>query len=210
MKFLFTPLLLLLVFPVMGQIKALTDTGDQVVLYSDGTWKYVNRDTIKEAEIPTNPQEFKKTANADFLLKSTRIDVGVWLDPKSWTFNPRNDNEAAEYELDHVNGSLYGLLLTERLDLPLTTLGNIAVQNAREAAPDIEVTHKEFRMVNGQKILMMRMTGTIQDIRFSYYGYYFTANGGATQFLVYADEKFMEENLPMVEELLNGFVSLAP
>ena len=53
---------------------------------------------------------------------------------------------------------------------------------------------------------MLRMTGTIEDIRFSYYGYYFAADGGATQFLVYSSDTFMDENIDTVEQLLNGLV----
>jgi hypothetical protein len=53
--------------------------------------------------------------------------------------------------LDHENGSLYGLVITENLDLSLTALANIALQNAREAAPDIKITDKGIRMVNGKK-----------------------------------------------------------
>jgi hypothetical protein len=103
---------------------------------------------------------------------------------------------------------LYGLVITENLDLSLTSLANIALQNAREAAPDIKVTDKEYRMVNGKQVLMMRMVGTIQDIRFSYLGYYYTAPGISIQYLVYSSDTFMDENLSSVEELLNGFVDL--
>ncbi len=189
-----------------AQQTAVTQTGERVVLYSDGHWEYVNRDSLNELLIPTNPEPFVKSKKSDFLLKSKRIPIGVWLDPKAWTFEAQNAGEAAEYELDHKNGSLYALMINENLDVPLTTLGNIALDNAREAAPDVKVISKEYRKVNGLTILMMRMTGTIQDIRFSYYGYYYAGNGHATQFLVYTSEDFMEENIPVVEELLNGLV----
>ena len=55
---------------------------------------------------------------------------------------------------------------------------------------------------------MMRMTGTIQNIKFSYYGYYYSTSMGATQFLVYSSEDLVDKNLGEIEELLNGLVEL--
>jgi hypothetical protein len=151
MRFLFLSCLIFLSYGGDSQIMGVTDTGDKVILYSDGHWIYAERDSVREEEIPTNAKAFKKSKDADFLLKSERTKTGFWLNPKVWTFTTPEADAAAEYELDHENGSLYGLVITENLDLSLTALANIALQNAREAAPDIKVTDKEYRMVNGKK-----------------------------------------------------------
>lgn len=208
-RILFCCCLLLLAYGSRAQIMGTTDTGEKVILYSDGRWSYAERDSLIEAEIPTNPKPFKKSKSANFLLKSTRTSTGFYLDPKAWTYTTPEDGASAEYELDHKNGSLYALIITEHLDLSLNALGNIALENARAAAPDVEVTSKEYRTVNGKKVLMMRMAGTISDIRFSYFGYYYTAKGISVQYLAYSSETFMEENLSIVEELLNGLVDLS-
>lgn len=203
-----TGCLLFLSVACFGQQKAVTETGEQVVLYNDGTWVYAVRDSLHMEEISLNPQPFIKGKKASFLLKSKRIGIGCWLDPKVWKFGASPGHDAAEFEIDHVDGSMYALIITENLDLPMESLGNLAIQNAREAAPDLRVTAREYRLVNGVKVLMLRMNGTIEDIRFAYFGYYFAENGGATQFLVYSAEDFMEENLAEAEDLLNGLVSL--
>lgn len=191
-----------------AQQKAVTETGDQVVLYNDGTWVYAERDSLHTKEIAVNPASFTKDKKATFLVKSKRIDIGCWIDPKIWKFRSSSGHDAAEFEIDHVDGSMYALIITENLDVPTESLGNLAVQNARSAAPDLKVTAQEYRIVNGTKVLMLRMTGTIEDIRFAYFGYYVAGDGGATQFLVYAAEDFMEENMDEAESLLNGLVSL--
>ncbi len=189
-----------------AQQMAVTQTGDQVVLYNDGRWVYADKDSLVTVDIPLNPLPFEKSKNASFLVKSKRINIGCWIDPKAWKLRPAESPSAAEFEFDHNNGSLYGLIISENLDIPTESLANLAVNNAREAAPDIKVTAKEYRIVNGTKVLMLRMTGTIEDIRISYYGYYFAADGGATQFLVYSSDTFMDENIDTVEQLLNGLV----
>ena len=202
----FTSFLILLTTASGAQQRAVTEAGDQVILYKDGRWIYADKDSVKTDDIPINNKSFGKSKTASFLVKSKRINIGCWIDPKVWKFRSAETPSAAEFEFDHVNGSLYGLIISENLDIPTESLANLAVNNAREAAPDIKVTAKEYRIVNGTKVLMLRMAGTIEDIRFSYYGYYFAADGGAMQFLVYTSDTFMDENIDTVEQLLNGFV----
>ena len=204
----FVGYLLFLSLPMFAQQRAVTETGDQAVLYNDGAWVYAEKDTLNVDEIPLNPRPYTRSKKASFRLKSKRIDIGCWIDPKTWKFQAAQSHESAEFEIDHVDGSMYALIITENLDVSTVDLGNLAIQNARSAAPDLKVTHREYRIVNGTKVLMMRMTGTIENIHFSYFGYYFAEDGGSTQFLVYAAEDFMEENLYEAEDLLNGLVSM--
>ncbi len=191
-----------------AQQSAVTQTGEQVTLYNDGTWTYVNKDSINTNEIVTNPEKYSRSDNSSFLLKSTRLGVGCYMDPKKWSFKRGEETDAAEYEINDIPNGLYGMMITEKLDLPLESLANIALDNARDAAPDVRVIKKEYRMVNGLKVLMMRMTGTIQNIKFSYYGYYYSTLKGATQFLVYSSEDIVDQHVSDIEELLNGFVEV--
>jgi hypothetical protein len=194
--------------PLFSQQTAVTETGDVVILYDNGTWSYLQKDTISVENVKVNPVRFSKSITSLFLLKSSRVNVGCYINPEKWSFAKTKENEAAEYEINNMKLGLYGMLITEKLDLPLESLANIALDNARDAAPDVEVTEKEYRYVNNLKVLMMRMTGTIQDIRFSYYGYYYSTKNGATQYLVYSSEEIVNQNLSEIEELLNGLVEI--
>jgi len=189
-----------------GQQKAVTENGDEVILYADGSWIYANRQDLNTNDVVLNPNAFSRPSKASFMIKSKRIGIGCYIQPKLWSFQNASSNSAAEFELSNSDGDLYGMIITEKLDLPLERLAAIAVQNAQEAAPDLQVTHKEYRMVNGLKVMMMRMTGTIEEIRFSYYGYYYTGDGGATQLLIYSSASVMDEKLDEAEALLNGLV----
>lgn len=202
-------LLLLLLFAASltsAQQKAITDTGREVVLYTDGTWVYASSDSAELDAIPVNPAPFERSRQSSFLLKSERINVGCYLNPKKWDFIKAPSHEEAEFNLDHKELEIYGLLLTETLDISLESLARIAYDNGRAAAPDIRVTHKEYRKVNGLDVLMMRMAGTIYDVKFGYYGYYFVKDSGAVQFLVYSTQDIIENNVDEIESLLNGLV----
>ncbi|GAB3688894.1 hypothetical protein GCM10027592_04550 [Spirosoma flavus] len=206
-----TGLLLLLMslsFSVYAQIKAVTDKGDEVLLYANGTWKYSKDTEPATTEISTNPIPFKRSTSADFLLKSNRASIGFWLNPQKWTFKKGAEGEAAEYKLQAKNGDLYGMIIAEKIQVPLNMLKNIALKNARVAAPDIQLQQEEYRTVNGQRVLHLKMTGTIEGIVFTYYSYNYSDAGGTIQFLVYSSEKLMQQNQAVAEELLNGLVKL--
>lgn len=203
-------LLSFLTFAILAysQQKAVTETGETVVLYSDGRWVYTNQDSLVASDIATNPKKFEKNNKASFLVKSSKIDVGCWLDPKKWTFQKATGHDAAEFEIENAELGLYGLMITENLQLPVESLANIALGNARKAAPDVQLISKEYRNVNGIKVLLMHMTGTIQDILFSYYGYYYATETGAVQFLVYSSKETVDSHIEDIESLLNGLVEI--
>lgn len=192
---------------VFTQQRAITDSGGEVILYDDGTWVYADGES-EATEISTNSHEFKKEKSSDFLLKSQKMNAGFWIDPDKWTFKKSEEDAESEYELQMKTGDLYALVISEEIELPLETLRAAALSNARAVAPDIKVTKEEYRTVNGVKLLNLRMTGTIEGIRFSYLGYYFSNSKGSTQFLCYTSDKLMDEYLEEAEKLLNGFVEL--
>ncbi len=206
----FYPVLLILFSTTFShaQINAITDTGDEVVLYDDGTWTYKDGAAPERTPIPVNEEKFEKDNNASFLIKSSKIDVGLYMDPKSWTFRKGTEDDAYEFQFQKKKDDLYAMMITEKLEIPIESLQNIAIDNARAAAPDLKVTKEEYRTVNGLQVLMMQMTGTIQGMRFTYCGYYYSNEGGAVQLLTYTGEKLFDDYYPEIEKFLNGFVTL--
>ena len=191
-----------------AQQNAITETGEEVTLFEDGTWKYQNEDLLLEKEIPTNPKKFKKDEKSTFLLKSKKLNVGFWLNPKMWSFKKATDNLEAEYELNLKDGDLYGMIISEKVEIPLESLKVIAFENAKAVAPDLKIVKEEYRIVNGLKVLLLQMDGTMQGIKFSYYGYYFSSINGSIQFITYTSQNLIDSFRPECEKLLNGIVEL--
>lgn len=202
--------LLLLCLPsivfVHAQQKAVTETGEEVILYNDGTWKYQNENALEEKEIPTNSTEFKKDDNSTFLLKSNVLNMGFWLNPKKWSFKKATDNPEAEYNFQLKEGDLYGLVISEKVEIPLVALRSIALENGKAVAPDLKIVKEEYRTVNNLKVLLLQMNGTFQGIKVSYYGYYFSNPKGTIQFLTYTSQNLMADYQKESEILLNGLV----
>jgi sulfur transfer complex TusBCD TusB component (DsrH family) len=64
----FTYILTCFVILCSAQTKAVTENGDEVLLYDDGTWKSID-DNPTEEFIKTNPAVFTKDKRSSFLLK---------------------------------------------------------------------------------------------------------------------------------------------
>lgn len=193
---------------VLAQQKAITETGDEVILNEDGTWKYLNEESIEKNEIPFNPIKYKKDDTSSFLFKSNKFNVGFWVNPKLWSFKKATENPEAEYELQLKGGDLYGMVITEKVEIPLETMRTIALENGRLAAPDLKISKEEYRNVNGLKVLLLQMDGTMQGIKFSYYGYYYSSANGTVQLITYTSQNLLESYKKDCEILLNGLVEI--
>jgi hypothetical protein len=193
---------------INAQQKAVTEVGEEVLLYENGTWKYANQEDEVSNEVYVNRDPFYRSDDATFLLKSTKVDIGVWLDPTEWSFQKAADNPEAEYELQLKGEDLYGMIIAEKLEIPIENLKEIALENGREAAPDLQVIQEEYRTVNGQQVLFLQLNGTLQGIKFTYYGYYYSSPSGTVQFITYTSQGLLNSYIEDCEKILNGFVKV--
>ncbi|MEO8854405.1 MAG: hypothetical protein ABI359_11525 [Ginsengibacter sp.] len=190
-----------------AQKKAVTDTGDEVILYDNGTWKYANPAANEEKPIETNPNPFARDKSATFLLKSNRIHTGFWLDSKKWKFyKPANSD--GEYQLELKDQTMQAVIITEKIGLSLESLKAIAIKNALQVSPDFQVLHNEYRTVNGLKVLYMLAQGTVSGMKAFFYGYYYSDEESTLQYLAFGYNNLKEADKKNAEELLNGLVVL--
>ena len=205
MKYIVATLLILLTSISYASQKAITDTGEEVILHTDGTWEYSHKPNRPISEIATNPNTFQKPNKATFMLKSTINSSSFWIDPNRWNFNKAEGNDAAEYEF-HLKGSdLYAMSICEGLSMPVETLTNIALENAKNFAPDVRIVKQEYRRVNGLKVIYMEMRGTMDGFDFTYLGYYHSDKSGSTQFVTYTGSSVVEKYTTEIHNFLNGF-----
>src|SRR5690554_569784 len=207
-KIIFTGLILLSSAYLSAQIKAVTETGDELFLYQDGTWEYANDNQVDGMKIPVSEQEYMKNESSTFLVKSKVLDVGIWINPKIWSFSKGTGEEAFEFQFQKKQGDLYAMLIAEKIEIPVETLRGIALDNAKAVAPDIKITNEEYRTVNGIQVFMLQMEGTIQGMKVKYHGYYYSNSSGTIQLLTYTGLNLYDEYLETINLFLNGFVVL--
>lgn len=191
-----------------AQERAVTSNGDEVILNADGTWKMANPEAKRKSRIDTNAVSIKKPGNSTFIVKSNRLNCGMYIDPKKWSFSKGKPGEIIEFRFTLKEKDAYGMLISEKTEIPLESLQSIAIDNAREAIPDVEVIKEEYRKVNDNIVLVMQMNGTLKGIKATYLGYYYSAPEGSVQFITYTSTNLFEEQKKDMEELLNGFVSI--
>lgn len=206
MKLFIALLLCFFTFNVIAAQKAVTEEGDIVILEDDGTWLYENNKASSEVEIITNPAVFNKPENTNFVLKSKKNSSSFALNTKEWTFiKSTGDDAAIEYSLNLKAGDLYAMAITERIQIDPENLVKIAFENAKEAATNAKIVKKEYRVVNGIKIIYMEIVGTLQGVEFKYLGYYFSDSTGSTQFVVYTGISLVNKYKIEIDNILNGF-----
>ena len=203
-----TGLLLTVVQITNAQISAVTETGDPVILYEDGTWVYLNAEQIENVPIPINEKKFFKGDNSTFLVKSKKLNIGIWIDPKKWSFTRGTENDAFEYQFQKKGDDLYAMLISEKMQIPIETLKRVAVENAMGVAPDIKIVKQEYRTVNGIQVLMLRMEGTIQGMEVTYFGYYYSNSNGSIQLISYTGQNLFSGFKDDIVDFLNGLVEI--
>lgn len=191
-----------------AQIHALTDTGDQVVLYQNGTWRYVNDSVQAQPAITTNTTPLLRDKKSTFLVKSKVMNVGVWINPMNWTFFKGFTDKNAEFQFQKKHTDLFAFMITESIQVPLETIGEIAFQNAQNSSPDAKIIKEEYRTVNGNRVLMMEMTATLKGVHFMYEGYYYSNSHGSMQLVVFSSKNLIQQYTADIDSFLNGLVTL--
>ncbi len=202
MKLNLTVVFLLCIAVAWGQIPAITQTGDEVILYDDGTWEYAEVSSADTVALPINPKKFTRSSGG-YLVKSGRTNIGIYIDKKWQQVKGKAD---AEYTFRLKDQEAYGILITERIHVPVEQLADLAFVNARNVAGDAKIVEKEYRFVNDKQVIYMRMNARIQGIDFVYLGYYYSDESGSTQLLMYTGQSLFDEYRSKMEEFMNGFV----
>ena len=213
MKKIFTLAVLLQSLTFIAQQRALTEDGKEVVLFDNGTWKFVNESDAKALEtIITNNNLFEKSRNASFLMKSKKLDVGVYFDPKKWKLATQNISPHVEYfftDRSNTEGS-FGFMMTEKVQIAtLKNLKELIIENVNRNVDFFRLKESEYRTVNGLKVLYIRYAANTKGMDFEYAGNYYINSDGYAGVVGFSSQKMFESNFDAIQELING-ISLSP
>ena len=188
--------------------KAVTESGDVVILKNDGTWAYKNANTknSQKNEIAINKQKFTKDANATFAVKSKRNNAVFLINPKKYTSQRSKFRAEQEFFIRHKTKDIYAVTISEESHYPLESFPNIVITNAKRIDPDAMVTEKEYRFVNGKKVIRLRVKAEVNKIKIDYIYYCCTEESGSTKFVAFTSSELFKKHQVEMETLLNGLV----
>ncbi len=196
----------------ISQIKGITEDGKEIVLFENKTWKFVNESDAAALEtILTNPTKFERDKAGTFLIKSKKLNSGIYFNPKEWKVSTQTSFPLVEYMFTKLNTDpqTMAFLLTEKVQIPTyKNLKDIAISNIQRVADYFRLKESEFRTVNGLKVLCLRYVANTKGLDFEYMVYYYLESDGYSAFSVFSPQKDFEKNLAKTEELLNGLVAV--
>ena len=194
-----------------AQMKATTTSGREVILLDNGKWHYADDSTAADTSsaIGVNSRAYTKDKNADYLVKSKKLNIGVYLNQKEWINAKPGKTEDGEWNFTYKgHADLAAFMVTETAQIPLESFVDIAVINAQKTDPNAEITRKEYRMVNGVKMLCLQMSVTISKMDFTMVGYYYSNANGTVQLVATSMTNQFDKSRETLERFLNGLVVL--
>lgn len=132
----------------------------------------------------------------------------IWIDPTKWFLIREPTNSMAEFSFIHSTKEAQAMVIAERIGAPISTLKEIAFENVKREAPDARVVFENERIVNGTKILCMRIDGTMKGMAFTFYGYYWSGKAGNLQLVAITGTNLFDEFKEDITNFLNGLVVL--
>jgi hypothetical protein len=181
----------------VAQEKATTDSGKRVILFKDGTWK---PDILVESM--NTPGEFKRPKQSTSKVVFNKSKFVVYYNPELW--KKYNQDQPTRQMYQHKDGDGYAIVIAERMQVTLESLKNVALSNAKSAAPDARIVLEESRVVNGINVLVLQIKGTIQGMAVTYMGYYYAGSEGCIQVLTYTTDNLFSEFKNDFQDILNG------
>ena len=194
---------------VVATEKAFTSTGEIVLLNEDGTWQYENQSLSRQAtkKLKTNSRKFKSPKNSNFPVKSKINSFGLKMNPAEWGFTKKGAiNGEAEYEFRHKKLDIYAMAITESVEINLENLIEIALENMEKVGSNVRVINREYRNVNGVKVVFMEIAAVVNGIKATYLGYYHSNPKGSTQLLAFTGTAVAVKYRQDIFDLLNGLV----
>jgi hypothetical protein len=186
--------------PVQCQeIKAQTEDGKEVILYPDGSWRYRATDQPQPLSSTIKIQSPKK------LIVGKRGTYGIRIDENTWRISEVKFNPVAEFCFAHARGDGYAMIIDEAIQMPLETLKNVALENAKKAVPDAQIIFEEKKTIHNNELLYIKMSGTVQSVPFIYLGYYYSGNAGTIQLITYTAQALFDKFESDCIDFLSGF-----
>ena len=131
--------------------------------------------------------------------------IAIHYDPSEWTEStPATSDITKQYF--HSSGELYVAVIAERVAIPVEAMLRIALDNARDVAPDVSATRRGSRLVNGTEVLFQEYQGTVDGISIAYLGHFYSDSNGTVQILGWTTSNLIEAHRDTVAQFVAGFV----
>ena len=203
---------------VTAQVMAITEHGDTIYVYDNGTWSFSDEEMPEDGQldiftehsftIDTIPTLFTVSKNAKKKAKGKLGFYDVMFDDKKWSRTPpANINPEAEMAFIGKNKDMWCLLIAEGMEISKEQLFNIAINMMKErTGADVKILKVEQRTVNGKEVLRGVTQVEVQGMKLVFDTYYYSCIKGSLQISTWTGKNIYDRNQKDIEELLNGLI----
>lgn len=110
-----------------------------------------------------------------------------------------------DYDLIDPRGEAWLRVIAERGEIPTARLTEIAIDNARKADPNLKVTARGTREVNGVRMSTLEIEAVVDQLPVIFQGYYYGGPEGAIQIIGWTSRNLAKEYRPQFERIADGF-----
>jgi hypothetical protein len=140
------------------------------------------------------------------LMRTETIDINrgsasLRYEGHAWKrFGPSEDLQHR-----HTSGDAFFRVIAERVQIPIEKLEDVALTNAKNADPNARVVKRGWRLVNGQRLLVLEIDLTVQNVPFVFYGHYYSGSIGTIQIVGWTGKNLLEEYRVAIDAVVSGF-----
>ncbi|GMQ30865.1 hypothetical protein [Algoriphagus confluentis] len=200
-----------------AQIKAVTENGDTIYVYNDGTWSYELRDFSDQKgamdflneslEVEPLNSSFSTPSSSKEKVKNARDQFQIFFNSEEWRrVPPATLNDEAEFAFEAKFSDVWSVVISEETPIEKETLFKIARKTMEDntgAKPEI-ISLTQFQ-VNGQDILRGVVRASFSGITFIFDSFYFSDERGSVQFTTWSSEAVWKKNEEKIQDLMKGF-----
>ncbi len=204
---------------LFSQIKAVTENGDTIYVYNNGTWSYEKLDNAPDEgfefdfldeKIKIDSLNIKTVFNAKAAkeIQSATGFFKIKYDEDAWKRVPPGTlNDDAELAFEAKNTDVWCVVISEETTIDADKLFKIAKNTMEEnTGSEAEILKAEVFNVNGTEVLRGTLKANFSGITFIFDSYYYSNDNGSVQFTTWTSDKIWERSEKDILDFLNGFI----
>jgi len=200
------------------QTIAVTETGDTIYVYDNGTWSYEFQEEMPlineldylsaELKIDTVEEKLIHPTDANKEVRNSKNQFIIKYNDRKWKrVPPATLNEIAEFAFEGKTFAIWCIVIAEETEIAPDLLFKIAKNTMEEnTGSNVDIINTELRTVNGSNVIRGTFKAYISSITFVFDSYYFSNDLGSVQFTVWSGDKIWERNEKEILDLLNGLI----
>ena len=203
----------------VAQTRAVTEKGDTIFVYANGTWSYEFEEITNEVNefdflnlaltVDTIATKQVFSPNAKSEVKSEIIGFKVKYDDKKWKRVPPGGlNADADFAFEFKSADVWCIIIDEETSFSPENLFRIAkrtMENNLNATTEILKT--QVVNVNGTNLFRGVIKAQVSGISFVFDSYYYSNELGSVQFTTWTSDNLWKKYERDITELLNGFIA---